>query len=136
MASTGKFNGTLLALYAGGTKIAHLTSNDMQFSHALRGATTKDSAGWEESLEGLRSASFSCEGMLAEDAAYGFEDLYSFYSGRTTLVVRFSSEVAGDKYYEGTCYLEDLSASAGTEETATFSCSLKVTGEITQGTVV
>lgn len=135
MASTGKGNGTLSALYIGGTKIAHLTSNDMSYEQALRDATTKDSNGYKESLEGLRSGSFNAEGYFAEDAAYGFDDLFAAYTGRTVLTVRYSTEVSGDKYYEGSCYLTSLSQSAGVEETATFSASFELTGAPTEGTV-
>jgi predicted secreted protein len=136
MASTGKYNGTALALYLGGTKITHLTSNDFSLEQALRDATTKDSAGWEEVLEGLRSATFSCEGYFAEDAAKGFEDFTALLiTTRGTGTVRWSSEVSTDTYWEATCYVESQSLSAPTEETATFSISLKVTGAVTETTV-
>lgn len=136
MASTGKNSGTLVALYVGGTKVSHLTSNDFSLEQALRDATTKDSSGWQESLEGLRSASFSCEGYFAEDATYGFDNLTaSIITSRATLTIRYSSEVVGDKYYEASCYITNLSRSAPLEETETFSCSLQVTGAVTEGTV-
>jgi predicted secreted protein len=135
MASTGKNNGTLLALYVGGTKIAHLTSSEVSFEHSTRDATTKDSAGYKEVLEGLRSGSFSGEGYFAEDAAYGYNDLFAAYTGRTQLTVRYSSEVAGDEYYEGTCYLTSLSRSSGVEETETFSASFEMTGAPTNDVV-
>ena len=136
MPSTGKNNGTLIALYLGGSKISHLTSADMSLEHALRDATTKDSAGWKESLEGLRSASFNCEGYFAEDATVGFDDLTAeLITSRDQVTIRYSSEVTGDKYYEATAYITNLSRSAGVEETETFSCSLEVTGAVTEGTV-
>lgn len=136
MASTGKNNGTLVGLYIGGALINHLTSNGMVLEQALRDATTKDSSGWKESLEGLRSASFSCEGFFAENATKGFDDLTALLiTTRGTATIRYSSEVTGDKYYEATCYVTNLSRTAGVEETETFSCSLEVTGAVTEGTV-
>mgnify|MGYP000874200621 FL=1 len=135
MPSTGINNGTLIALYKDSVKITNLTSNNISLSMATRDATTKDSAGWETVLEGLRSGEFSCEGYFDEAATEGFTQLYAEFLARTTFVARFSSEVTGDKYYEGAVYVTSLESSAGTEESQTFSCSLKLTGAITTGAV-
>lgn len=135
MASTGKNNGTLIALYKDGTKIANLTSNSMALSMSTRDATTKDSAGWEESLEGLKSGEFSAEGLFAEDAGVGFDQLWAEYDARTSFTARMSSEVSGDKYYEGAVLITSLENSAPLEDTQSFSCTLKAAGAITQGTV-
>jgi len=135
MPSTGINNGTLVALYKDGVKITNLTSNSMSLSMATRDATTKDSAGWETVLEGLRSGEFSCEGYFAENATTGFAALYAEFLARTQFTARFSSEVTGDKYYEGEVYLTSLESSAGTEESQTFSCSFKLTGALGTGTV-
>lgn len=136
MASTGINNGSLVALYIGGNKVANLTSSGFTLEHALRDATTKDSAGWKESLEGLRSASFECEGMYAEDETYNFADFTALIiASRATATFRYSTEVMGDKYYEGACYVTNCSRTAGVEESETFSCTLEVTGAVTEGTV-
>ena len=137
MAATGKNNGTDIVLYIGGTQMSHLTSNNMSLEHALRDATTKDSAGWKESLEGLRSASFSCEAYMAEDAGKGFADLSALLiATRGTATIRYSyaSEATGDIYFEATCYVTNLERGATVEETETFSCDLEVTGAVTEGT--
>lgn len=136
MASTGKNNGTLIGLYVGGTKISHLTSNDFSVEHSTREASTKDSAGYREVLEGMRSASFSADGYFAEDATYGYEDLYDAWVARTALTVRWSSAVTGDQYYEATAYLTSLQTTAPLEDTQTFSASFDITGTITKAAVV
>ena len=123
-------------MYVGGTKIAHLTSNDFTVEHSPRDATTKDSSGYREILEGLRSGSFSADGYFAEDAAYGFTDLFAAWTGRTALTVRLSSAVSGDNYYEATAYLTSLSRTAPVEDTETFSASFDISGSVTEGTVV
>jgi len=135
MPSTGINNGTLVALYKDGTKITNLTSNSFSINMATRDATTKDSAGWETVLEGLRSAEFSAEGYFAENAALSFSALYAKIAARTQFTARFSSEVTGDKYYEAEVYLTSLESSAPNEDSQTFSCTLKVTGAVTEGTV-
>ena len=92
MATTGIVNGTDLfvgvdvASGGGGTTfvaITHATSANITFSMETREATTKDSAGYSESLEGLRSVSVDVEAMTALDATLGYEDLYDLWVART-----------------------------------------------------
>ena len=70
MATTGKINTTLLAVYVGGTKITHSQGGSLNIEHSVRDVTTKDSGGWAEQLEGLRSWSMSASGLMAYDAAH------------------------------------------------------------------
>jgi TP901-1 family phage major tail protein len=136
MASTGINNGTLTCLYYDGAKISKLTTNSVSISQALRDATTKDSAGWEESLEGLRSAEFTAEGYFAEDATVGQDEILAdLITTRGTVTARWSSAVSGDKYLEAACYVTSYSRSGGKEESETFSVSLKAAGAVTLGTV-
>lgn len=131
-ASTGINNGTLTCLYYDGAKISHLTTNNVSISQALRDATTKDSAGWEDSLEGLRSAEFSADGFFAENATVGQDEILAdLITTRGTVTARWSSAVGGDMYIEGTCYVTAYNRSAGKEESETFSVTLKVTGALT-----
>lgn len=141
MAATGIYNGTDLVLYLATVKIAHLTSNDMSLEQALRAATSKDSGGWEDNLEGLRSGSFSCEGYFAEDATSGGSvfDLMDLLIGtRASATVRWESTAAatGDFYFEATCWLENITLNAAIEESATFTCTLKTTGAVTKTATV
>lgn len=136
MPSTGINNGTLVAVYYDGSKISNLTSNSIAISQALRAATTKDSAGWEEVLEGLRSAEITCDGYFAEDATIGHTQILAdIITTRGTVTVRWSSGVSGDKYLQGTAYISSSNFSAGLEESETFSVTFKVTGALTIGTV-
>lgn len=132
MASTGILNGTLAVIKVGGTAIAHLTSNDISFEMATREATTKDSAGNKEILEGLKSFSGSGSGYFAEDATYGFEDLYDAYTARTAVTVRWTTGITGDIYYEGSCYITSLNRTDGLEESSTFEVSFEGTGAVTK----
>ena len=137
MASTGKNNGTLIKLYYDGTAISHLTSNEFSIEHSLRDASDKDSAGWEYPMEGMRSMTFSAEGWFAENYADAGADeiMADLATTRGTATIRWSSGVAGDKYYEATCLITSFSMNAPLEETQTFSCEFKVQGAPTIGTV-
>ena len=121
MATTGVTNGTLIGVYVGGTKINKGTSASISISHGLRDATSKDSAGWSESLEGLREWSIDFEGLHQYDATYGIVDLEGVLTARTAVTVRFSTEVSTDEYFEGTAFLTDLSIDTATEESVTYS---------------
>jgi predicted secreted protein len=135
MATTGIINGTLLGVYAGGTLIAHATEGSISLSMDTRDATTKSSSGYRDLLEGTRSGSISVSALYANNAAYGVGDLMSSFTGRSTLVVKFSTEVSGDDYWSATCYMTSLEVSAATEDNATYSATFEISGTVTFTTV-
>lgn len=132
MATTGILNGTLAVIKVEDTAIAHLTSNEISFEMATRDATTKSSGGNKEILSALKSFKGSGSGYFAEDAAYGFEDLYIAMAARNPVTVRWTTGVTGDIYYEGECYITSLSRNDGLEESSTFEVSFEGTGAVTK----
>jgi len=135
MATSGLINGTLVKIYVDGVAVAYSTSASIDFSMSTREATTKDSAGWTGKKEGLREVSLSGDFLMAFDAAYGFTDLFTIYTARTRVRIRYSSEVAGDKVLSGYAYLTSLSEEAGIEETISGSFSLEGDGIWTEGSI-
>jgi predicted secreted protein len=135
MASTGFRNGTDLSIFIGGTEVAFATTHDLDLGMDTREVTNKDSAGWQEIREGTRNWSTSGEAWFAEDAAYGFSDLFALYNSRSSFIVKFSTNVSGDVYYTGTAYLTSLTQSDPLEDTASFSFSLDGTGVLTEATL-
>lgn len=140
MATTKQINTTLLAVYTGsspGVKITYQNDATLSVSHSPRDITTKDSAGWAEYLEGLRSWELSCGGQLSFDAASAPDDFFtSNIATRTAATVYFTTNVTGDIVYSGSAWVTQLEqASPGQEETATFSLSFQGTGVLTKGTV-
>ena len=121
-------NGTSIAIYVGGTKVAQLTSASVPTSHGTRDITSKDSAGWAEALEGLREWGVEGEGMFDLASAYGYTDLFALIKSRASVTLRWSSETSGEEYHEGDAFLTDLSGDAGVEESATFSFSFSGSG--------
>jgi len=132
MASTGILNGTIAKISVAGTTVAHLTSNSLTFDMSTRDASTKDSNGWKESLSGQKSFSGSAEGFFAEDASYGYEDLYDVFEARTLVEVIWTTSVAGDMQYKGDCFITSLERTDGLEESSTFSVSFEGTGNVTK----
>lgn len=135
MASSGIQNGTDIAVYVGGTKISDLISNSESWSMSPRDATSKDSSGNEEILEGLKSATFSAEGYFSEDATNGYHDLWASWNSRADVTVLISTAVSGDETYSQTCKITSLERSASVEDSATFTVEFQRTGATTNSTV-
>ena len=99
-----------------------------------RDTSTKDSAGWRELLEGQRSWSLTCDGLVCYNIS-GKEtasDLYGYLNGRTALTVKFGSAATDEKVYSGTAYLTSLSQDAGVEDNVTFSASFEGSSTLTE----
>jgi TP901-1 family phage major tail protein len=139
MATTSVVNSTLMALYVLDTtykKIGHLTDASVSITHEPRDITSKDSSGWRELLEGLRSWSASGSGFFAEDATYGVEDILGNVTTRAKVTVRFMTDVSGDTYWEGTAYITSIEkTSSGAEDNVTYSISLEGDGALTTGSI-
>ena len=136
MATTGIMNGTLSTLTVGGTSIAHLTSTEFGFEMETRDASSKDSGGDKDVLEGMKSFSGSGSGFFAEDAAFGFTDLFASYTARTPVTIIWGTAVVGDKTYSGSCYITSLTRSEPVEDSITFDVSFEGTGAVTEATNV
>jgi len=130
MATSGIINGTDFGVYVGNTKVAHATSASITWSMSVRDATSKDSAGWSESLEGLMEWSVEGEALFALNASFGYVDLKALAVTREVLVIRFTSETSGNEYHTGNAFLTDLSADAGVEESMSMSFSFTGTGPL------
>ena len=131
MPTTGIMNGTLLGVYSASTLIAHATEGSISLNLDTRDATTKDSSGTRDLLEGIKSGTISVSALYAEDAAYGVDDLMTAWSGRSTLEIKFSTEVTGDHYWSASAYVTSLEVNAGMEDNVSYSATFELTGAIT-----
>lgn len=134
--TTDVMNGTDLGLYVHGSEgsevlIAHATECSISISVDLRDTTTKDSGGWQERLEGLRSGSISASYLHAEDDTNNVQNFWATVTGRTALYFRVSTEQTGDYVWRGSCWVESIEKSAGTEDNVTYSVTLAISGAIT-----
>lgn len=134
MPTTGIMNGTLLGVYSASTLIAHATEGSISLNLDTRDATTKDSSGTRDLLEGIKSGTISVSALYAEDAAYGVDDLMTAWSGRSTLEIKFSTEVTGDHYWSASAYVTSLEVNAGMEDNVSYSATFELTGAITYST--
>ena len=131
MPTTGIMNGTLLGVYSASTLIAHATEGSISLNLDTRDATTKDSSGTRDLLEGIKSGTISVSALYAEDAAYGVDDLMTAWSGRSTLEIKFSTEITGDHFWSASAYVTSLEVNAGMEDNVSYSATFELTGAIT-----
>ena len=135
MATAGKFNGNILEISFGGTVLTHALQHSESHSMSPIDVTTKDSSSQEEVIAGLRGSEISASGYFAEDATYGYEDLYDLYAAGSSVTVLVASTVSGDVSYSYTAFVTSLSRTAEMDTAVGFEVSLKPTGTVTKGTV-
>lgn len=122
----------LLALYIGGTKIAHLIDAEFTMQKGINDVTTKDSDGWREICEALKSASWSGNGLLAnaDEAA-----LQAAYTSSTDLTMKFTDNESGNTSYDFSGVVTNLQFnSQGPAGVGAFSIAGEVNGEVTFST--
>lgn len=137
MATTGIVNGTNLRIYKGGVKIGYATSCTLSLSMETRQTLTKDTPGngWVEVASGQKSATLSTEFLFSYDTAnISPEDLWDDFDARTLLLLRFTTDAQGDKYWEGSGYITSLEISSPVEDNITCSATFTVSGAIAKGT--
>jgi len=144
MASTSIMNSTDVVIQIsedGGTTydiIGRATSASLSVSMETRDTTTKDSAGWSEKLEGLKSWSLSGDGLVTYSISGDFDtpdDLFTLLTNRTLVKVKFGSTTSAEIDYTGDAYLTSYEQEAGVEENVTFSFAFEGTGVLTQASV-
>ena len=90
-------------------------------------ATTKDGAGWQENVAGLKSWGIDCDGVFVEsDVAYELLEA-AFLNGDN--VVAYVELPSGTKY-EGTCIVADLPLEFPYDDLSTYSVTLTGTGAL------
>ena len=140
--ANGQLNGTDLGVYVGGTLVAYSTSATININHSPRTTTNKESNGFEEVMEGLRSWDVSVDALYAwldpSGSAISNETLSEIFTGYIhtrasfTLTFGVTSSTTGDTKYTGTAWVTSASLTAPMEDTATFSVSFQGSGALTQ----
>ena len=139
MATVGVFNGTNLLLKVitdGGTlaTVGHTTSCTLSLSNDLPEATTKDSAGYQEVIAGVRSGEISFEGLVAYDDAANAIEMADYLLARQKVDFSFGTASSDDAVYSGEGYFSSVEMSAEMESPVTYSGSITITGAITKAT--
>jgi TP901-1 family phage major tail protein len=118
--------------------IGRATSASLSVSMETRDTTTKDSAGWQENLEGLKNWSLSGDGLVTYSITGDYDtpdELFTLLNNRTLVKVKFGSATSGEIDYTGDAYLVSYEQEAGVEENVTYSFGFTGTGVLTQASV-
>jgi predicted secreted protein len=135
MPSTGINDGALVKIMIGTDTISHLVNATISLTAGERDITTKDSGGYVERAYGLKSATVTAEGLYAEDATYGFTDLYASWTAGSDVTVLYNSNVSGDKNYSFSAIITDLGRTSGNSgENETFTVTFQSNGTISENT--
>lgn len=134
--STGIIKGSIMRVYIATTAIAKTTDCSIEFSVGERTVSHKDvTDNWGAVEAGEYSCTISTNALYADDDGDGFAALWTAYSTKAFLTLRFSTQVAGDDYFTGSFMITSLSINAPNNESTTFSASFKNNGAITRPTV-
>lgn len=136
-------NGTELKVYSSGTTnlVAFAQNCTLTVNQSIREITNKESAGFKESLEGLRDFTIDVDGAYAwTDASgtaltNGADDILQTNVLGTRQAVSFifgDTASTSDISYAGSGFITSISLTGGTEDTATYSLTIEGTGALTQ----
>lgn len=143
MASTGIFNGsTYTVMFADDASTPvladHVTDLSVSVSTETRDTTSKNNGGYRALLPGLKSLSVNFTAFYAQDAANGYNELMTAFLAGTKQDVKVAAidwtsetEIAGDDEIIFEAYITSLELSAGTEDNASYTCTLECVSAIT-----
>lgn len=135
MASSGVLNGTKMAVYISGTKIAHLTATGFSRSKETRETTDKDTTGDKTFKYKRGSSQLSGSAWFDFAAGYGFADLFTAMDNETELTALLATEESGDDTYQATVLLTQLDADFPDDDNSSYSFTMLVSGDWTTSTV-
>lgn len=129
MATQDPINGADFIVYVDGVAVVRSTNATITPSHSTREGSSKDSE-WMFRYEGRLDWSCEVEALFAFDSAFGYTQLYDTMVARTPVQIRFSTEVSGDRFWQGQAYITELPIEAPDQETSTFSISFDSAGPL------
>ena len=144
MPTTGIFNGsqyTVMFETDETTPVVadHVTDLSVSVSTETRDTTSKNNGGYRALLPGLKTLTVNFTAFYANDATNGYNELMVDFLAGNKQDVKVCSydfsgsgqEVAGDKEIIFEAYITSLELSAGTEDNASYTCTLECVSEIT-----
>ena len=139
-ANTGINDGGIARLFidapATQVVVTHLINCSVNYSMDPREVTTKTSAlGARDFRPGLTGWTMSGEAYFAEDAAYGYTDIFTLIKNRTQVQVQYGSLDDGDKIYRGAAYITAINRSSGNQgENESYTVEIQGTGALAEAT--
>ena len=130
-------NGTLILLEDNGTAFALTTSATLNVEMDLPDASSKQSNGWANHIQGQRSFSVDLDGLADFEVSGSVQVLIDHILDRTTVAIEFEPDAGfagGTKgySYQGSASVSSVSVVASNEDTATLSGTFVGTGALTK----
>jgi len=127
-----KVNGTVMLIQSGADTLLWTKSCTLNVEQDLPDATTKDSAGWAEHINGLRSWSIDFDGAWdISGSGLTPNEVVAIIVGRTAdATVKFGTSAAFATGWTGAATVKNISISAPMEDTVTFSGQLVGNGAL------
>ncbi len=121
-----KINGTSVLLYADGTLVALQRDLSISVEQDLPDATSKESAGWAEHINGLRNATVTFDALYST-TGLSAASLLTYITGRTSLLM----VILGLSYpLIAEVDVNNLSLVGNREEPGSLSGTLKIKGKL------
>jgi hypothetical protein len=127
-----------MKIFTGATPTAITCQVDASLSMSTNTfeTTCKDSSAVAEFLPGAKSWTASVTGNVDWSATNGAEELFTAWSGQTSVAIVFQTGVVGEIKYSGSAYITSLQInSSGNDEAVTFSAEFQGTGALAQATI-
>lgn len=127
----GIVNGTNLVLYAvdGGTNYAfgHSRSFTLNVEASPIDVTSRDSAGWSESIMGARSFTLDFEGLVDYEDYIDAAWIKTAIDNRTKFLAKFTDDLGGALVFNGYVYVANMTIDGPMEDVVTYSGTLQGT---------
>ena len=144
MPSTGIFNGSTYTVKfeTEGTPVVtadHVTDLSVSVSTETRDTTSKINGGYRALLPGLKSLSVNFTAFYAQDTTNGYNELMTDFLAGAKQDVSINAvdwdnagaDIVGDQEIVFEAYITSLELSAGTEDNASYTCTLECVSAIT-----
>jgi len=129
--------GTAMRFKVADKEIFHEAECEINGSTEFKEIATKDTVGTEVT-PGTQSFTGSVSGIVSIDTTVenALADLLALWKAKTLSTFTYTDGVSGHVVLSGSTYIENFTIGATTDESVTFSYSLKGSGELVIGTVV
>lgn len=131
----GKVDGRLIALKFENATLVGRTTGSFNFAADMLPVTTADSAGHKEFIKGEDGGTIEVGGLYDPIAVEGFSEAFGYCKAGTPLTCIFGQTTAGSTYYTGEGLISSVALSGDVNTPASYTLSIQLTGEITEGTV-
>ncbi len=119
-------NGTDITVVLNDITIGHSIALVFDLGQDLPDASSRDSDGWKEHIQGMRNASLSIGGLTDYNDSMNYNEFAAFVITRE--IVTFSFTTIGGIFYGGEATVESVEQLANFEDVASYNLELKVTG--------